>query len=306
MIMHPTQLNYPFPNVINPKADEIEAKTTEWINEYTVFPESMREKFKAARFGKLAAYFHPEAPFERLIPMSRWNLWIFLFDDYYGPYPIEELTRACKYVIEILKGVPPAATDSALFRQPALIRKELLSFVTEEWMDRFIRDMNGFFHTMLTATEYSYKDPVNYPLLNDYLIIREDLIGVYPTVDLAEITGTALLTNEVLGTPVIKQLRKLTSLIVALSNDIFSVRKDYEEKEAMNAVLIIQHEQQCTMDSAYAETVRLHNEFTAEFVHTCNHLPHFGQQDKTVRRYVENLSHIIQGHLSWYKYSGRY
>ncbi|WP_227024642.1 terpene synthase family protein [Chitinophaga ginsengisegetis] len=167
-------------------------------------------------------------------------------------------------------------------------------------------DMKGFFHTMITATAYSYKTPVHYPLLSDYLVIREDLIGVYPTADLAEITGTTLLTNEVLENPVIKQLRKLTSLIVALSNDIFSVRKDEEEKEAMNAVLIIQHEQQCTLDSAYAETVRLHNEFTAEFVHTCNHLPHFGQQDKTVRRYIENLSHIIQGHLSWYQYSARY
>lgn len=91
MLWQSAQLRYPFAGALNPFSDKIEAQTTEWINEYSSVPERVREKYKQACFGKLAAFFWPLASFEQLIPLGRWTLWIFIFDDYYGPCPAEEI-----------------------------------------------------------------------------------------------------------------------------------------------------------------------------------------------------------------------
>lgn len=166
--------------------------------------------------------------------------------------------------------------------------------------------MNGYFETVITATEYSYQEPVHYPTLQHYLVIRENLIGVYPVADLAEVTSNAILPANIAIHPAVQELRRLAALLIALCNDIFSLRNDYEEKEAMNAVLIAQHEQDSSLEEAYEMITKLHNELLEQFLQLRNRLPDLRPYNGHVQRYIANLEQIIHGHLLWYQYTKRY
>ena len=100
------RLRYPFPCSVSPHAPLIENEVQKWIEEYTCLPETLLDRYRHSCFGGLGPRFFPQAGLNRLIPLSRFFLWIFAHDDFFGPWPPGGLRQISREALAILEGEP--------------------------------------------------------------------------------------------------------------------------------------------------------------------------------------------------------
>jgi len=300
------QFKYPFPKIVSPYADVLDKHVDEWLGQYSCLPDTLKHKLSNGRFGNLAAHFFPLATYEMLIPMARWNLCFFSFDDFYGPCNLVELTGLCDHAITVLEGGNLNSNDNEIFKQMAVIREELLSFSNDDWMLRFVRSMKLFFEGMKVDTQYSYKEIVTYPTIDDYIELREKIVATYPLLDMVEIENDYIFPDHIVNNPIIARIRQLACRLVSWSNDVLSLDKELIDHEAMNLVLVIIDEKGYSLDAAVKEAIALHDHDLNELVRISTMLPDFGDLNNKVATYVNNIGLLLQGHISWYKYTRRY
>lgn len=300
------QFAYPFRKMVSPFADELDQQVNKWLSQYDCLNSHQKAKLRRGRFGNLAAHFFPLATFQQLIFMARWNLAFFAFDDTYGPLPLDELKVVCKRATAILQGDPVREDDNEIFRQIGILRQELLAYATPSWMEQFIHSMQLFFEGMQIDTKYSYQEKVNYPTIAEYIEIREKIVATYPLLDMVEMEINCILPRQIIADPFIHRIRQLACRLVSWSNDVYSLDKELKDHEAMNLVLVIQHEEKCSLEEAIERAVLIHDEDLCEFVDLLAALPHYGKYNREVREYVRAVGLLLQGHILWYNHTKRY
>jgi len=256
--------------------------------------------YKKSNFGVLTANVFPNASFQELIPMGRWMLVGFAFDDFYGSTPLEELEKISQKTINILKGKLPQPNDEEFFHQFAQTRKELLTMVSPYWLERFVLHHELWFEGMKIDTLYSQENSTRYPGIEEYKKIREKIVGGEIICDLIEIAAGFIMPEEVFSNPVIKRARQLLTLMMSWFNDIHSVAWELQRKEAMNLVLVIENERKCTREEAYREAIEIHNK-DLEFTLITQNLPDFGIYNEGVAAYMHNAQLFLKGQELWYE-----
>lgn len=299
-------LEYPFMFKINPYSDLLEKHVQLWIDECLSLSLPVRNKHKKSCYGRLVATFFPNATFEQLIPMCRWVVVCFIFDDYYGSHPLEELKKACQKITEILNGELPDPQYPEFFNMFFIGRNELLPFVTPCWIGRFNHHNQLWLDGMGTETLYNFKNATRYPTLEEYKSIRENISGGRVLCDFFEIIAGLIMPEEMFSHPKIKRLRQLVTFMVSWCNDIHCVFWEFQRKEAMNLVLVIQNERNCSLESAYEEAHQIHKNDLNEFLQISAHLPDFGQHNQALQNYIVQAGLLLKGHDAWYERTGRY
>ncbi|SHL57749.1 terpene synthase family protein [Chryseobacterium polytrichastri] len=298
-------LEYPFELKLNPFEDSSEQFARRLIDEYSCLPDDVKSKYKKFSFGRVTASVFPNANFEKLIPLIRWMVFGFCFDDFYGSKPLAEIIEASKKAINILNGELPDFNDLEFYNQLSIAKAEFLPSVTPYWLTRFTEHHQDWFGAMYLETKYNCKQN-SYPSIEDYMVIRENLIGGKLMCDQLEVVSDFIMPEEVIKDTQIQRFRQLFSRIIAWYNDVFSVDWEVQRGEKMNLVLIIENEKGCTRDEAYAEAINIHNKELAEFIKISDALSDFGEYNEGIRRYVENTKLFFKGQEIWYKGTERY
>ncbi|QJB31465.1 hypothetical protein HF329_09185 [Chitinophaga oryzae] len=304
-----TKFYYPLPVRVSEHANFLDNLVNEWLSAYDCLDANQKKKMLNGKFGNLAAHFFPLASLPQLIWMTRWNLTFFVFDDFYGPLPLGELSAKIQRAMEILQGAPLTKDDNEIFRQMFIMRKEILPHVEGNlfWMDQFNASMGLFFEGMKADTAFSYREEVRYPRLKEYLVLREKIVATYPLLDFAEIEVHAILPPPVINDPVLRRLRQLACRLVSWSNDVYSLKKELEDHEAMNLVLVIKEEFNCSTEEAIDRAVDIHERDLSAFLELSNNLPgNYGPYGAAVRRYVDAIGLLLSGHIEWYDHTLRY
>jgi len=299
-------ISYSFPLKVSPHGPALNAIVDTWIDEYKCFTRSFNKQMKAIKVGHVIATYFPNANFEKGLVIAQWILWAFVIDDFYSYGPSEELPIATERMLEILQGDDPRPQDNEIVCKTAAIRDVLLPYVSEPWMKRFIRGHMTWFGGMQKEAEYSRGGGQNFLPLQEYFAVRLPALGGNETADLADIVTGFMPPEEILQNRVLLHLRYLFTKITALCNDVFSIKKDIKNGDTMNSVLIIQHERNCTIEKARAETIRMHNEAVDEFLTTKSVLPDLGPYQRKFEECILNMELMMAGHLVWYQYSERY
>lgn len=299
-------LGYPFRFKENVYTDLIEEQAHVWIDSYTSLPEDERLKYKKSHFGIFAANFYPEANFEQLVPICRWILACFIFDDYYGSYRLPELEKICQKMNKIFEGNSAELENEEFLKLFAIGRKEFLPIVSQYWMERFINHNCLWLEAMKTETFYNHKQELHYPLIEEYISIREDVSGGKVMCDFLEIVSGFIMPEEIFLHPTIVRLRQLISLMMCWCNDIHCYFWELKRKEAMNLVLVIKNEKQCSLDVAFNDAVQIHTDNLAEFLDITKNLPDFGTYNQSVEKYIHNAGLLLKGHEMWYGQTMRY
>ncbi|GAA0536760.1 terpene synthase family protein [Chitinophaga japonensis] len=289
---------YPRENRINPHVKILDTSTNAWIKGYHCLSEQVKQKVKNANYGILTAQIFPDTACNILLPIARWMLWAFVYDDLYGPFPKDELDLVCKKCLSILQGSRPLKGDNVFFRELADIRDELTPISTPEWMERFTASHRHYFEGLM-LDEFSYKQDISYPSSEQYLFIRERLIGGNMVCDLLELVD-GILPLELLLHPYIQRLRQLAGRLMIYDNDLFSYKKELQEKEAMNLVLILASERKISMDQAIQEVFEIRRSDFDELLSYEEAIPEFGSYNNLVRNYLRNVLILLQGQLEWY------
>lgn len=294
------RFRYPFPMLKNPFAEALQEITDrEWIDKeylwlYKDDPDT-RQKYKKTKTAHIASQWFPTASRERLQPICRLMLWTLLNDDKYEEGTPEEIRFIHQQTVAVLKGsITAAASGIPLGGLLATLREELLAFIPEDSLQRFITALSRYFKGL--EQELYYKASKTFPGIEECIDIREDSLCLYPFLELADIETGVLLPNEVLYHPVMLQLKSLAVRMMVYFNEVQSVIKD-EATDSIyyNVVKVIQHNRNITLEEACLEDLRIHNEALQEFVRLQMSLPDFGEwQDAAVNR-VHYISMTLSG-----------
>lgn len=300
-------LRYPFPDILHPQVDELEAFATQVVDACNIVA-SLRNTIKAAAPGSLIAGFFPLAPTACLFTVVRYLVFAFIVEETYTRLPYTELESRCKRIQDFLKDGRVLPGDGEDIRQLKLCMDEAIALsATPQWLQRFGTDTDAFCQSLLTETTfYENSRPVRYPDMEQCIRYREDQTAVYPFIDYAELVLNTYMPDHIYNHPFIQQLRTLTARFIVYVNDLYSVEKDIFHEEMMNVCLIIQHETGCSLMEAQERTWELNNQELAVFMSLCTSPPDLGAYNKAIGRYIRYLQQFIQGNLSWHRYSSRY
>ncbi|MDN3695411.1 hypothetical protein QWZ06_25885 [Chryseobacterium tructae] len=292
---------YPFLFKSSTYEDLSEQLMIDLIDKYSILSASQKKIYKKARLGSLTAQVYPNAGIDKLIVLGRWMFFGFCFDDFYGSRPINELKIACQRAIDILKGELPEEGEPEFFHQLTIIKKEFSPFVTDYWFERLIRHHQDWFEGMEIETEYNNEKTQSFPSVEDYMLIREKLVGGELVCDQLEVVSDFIMTEEIFTHPDIKRYRQLFFRLMAWFNDLYSFEKEALNGEKMNLVLVIENERNCSRSEAYIEAVHFHNDDLEEFIRIGKNIPDFGIQNEGLKRYVHNAELFLKGQEAWYK-----
>ncbi|QEC52896.1 terpene synthase family protein [Anseongella ginsenosidimutans] len=298
-------IHYPFEKGINPEINFLR----EWAGlciqwQYTCLSAADRKVALETNYGNVAAYYYPTASFKKVLPICRWMIYVGCYDDTFGTRSRNVLERVNARVNQVYRGERALSSDTGLegefLWQVERIMKEFRPFSSTEWEQRFAANNKLFLDALVTATDYNYREKVRYPSLEEYLAIRQNIVAVYPCTNMAEIVADFILPPEVEQHPVIKRINQLTTLLMAFCNDFFSVERERRDHEAMNLILVIEHERNCSFTDACAAAASIHDRFVSEFQKLRSDLPDFGELNASLERYISTLELMIHGNLLWH------
>ena len=166
------------------------------------------------------------------------------------------------------------------------------------WMQRFVRHLDCYLESM--QAEVPFKDPKNFPSLNDFLALREITIGVHAFLDLIEIQTDQVLPDEIFSHHYIEMLYKLSGRIFAWCNDFYSIEKDIG-REPLNLILVLQHHYGLSLTAANKKALELHDADVSKLEGLQHDIPEMGIYTAAVKQFAWYLGVMIQGQAQWYK-----
>ncbi|NLR82933.1 terpene synthase family protein [Chitinophaga eiseniae] len=295
-----SQFHYPFPMLKNTFAGAMQEITEQhWIDgEYLALYNNdplTRKKYKMTKTAHIASQWFPTASAERLKPVCRLMLWTLYNDDRCEECNLHELHLVRDQSLEILKGT--AARDELTIPLAGLLftlREELVQFLPEESMNRFISGLQKYFDGL--EQELYYKVRKEFPSVEECLAIREDSLCLYPFLELLDLETEVFLPASIHQHHTIKRLKALAVRMMACFNEVQSVLKD-EATGAIyyNVVKAIQHQRNISLEKACLEALHIHNEYLREFQYLQDFLPDFGSWQDAVTNRIHYISMTLNG-----------
>lgn len=304
------ELICPFPSAINPHVVAVHRHTSEWVQRFNLVPGGQAlQKFKAARFAWLAARAYPTAPFEELLIVAEWNIWLFIHDDEcdeagIGRQP-EQLARVYDRLRAIFAGAVPTADDSPLARALHELWQRMCRHAKAEWRERFLRSVDDYFEACLWEAGNRAANRV--PDMATYIRLRPFTGALNTDFELIEPCEHIHLPPAVYQDPVLQRLALMCNNVVCWSNDIFSLEKERRTDNRHNLVIIVKNEQDCSWQEAVDRVAAMHNAEVRAFIRLAPQLPSFGREiDGELARFVTILRAWMRGNFDWAFDTGRY
>ncbi|MBS0029254.1 terpene synthase family protein [Chitinophaga sp. 22321] len=293
---------YPWPYFIGRFSEEFYEEENNWIDtDYTFMSEGTREKYKRHGLAQATSYMFPACTtMEQIRPIARFMVWLTLYDDYHEVCPVHELAGIRDHIMDVMLGEAPRPDDIGLIRQVARSREEFLPYVNDYWFERWAQSFYRY-TTYGIMEETPYKLAKRCPTLDNLMFIREYSISMYPYGDPVEPSINFIAPRYVSEHPVIQRLKALMCRIMAIQNDLASLKKELAiDTEILNIVVVIMHQFKVSVEEACTESLRMHDEYVREFAEIQANLPNFGAIQKDVENFVYHMALMITGLGAWY------
>jgi hypothetical protein len=299
--------HYPWPDLINPNAEQMGKDMDGWIdNDYTFLTEKQRTTYKKMRLHMCTARMWPDLTYEQTIPCNRFMLQYVALDDQVEHSSLEEIQQLRIRCVDILKGAQPKEDENALYQHMALIRDEFRALMPDLWVERFIYYFYQSFRYGIEL-EYPYKIAERPPSLTLFKTIREYSVLMRPYLILGEIESGLVLPEHIFEHVVVQKMISHMTLVVAWQNDIHSLPKEMAKgTEVFNLVFVLQQEYNLSLEDACAQAFRIHNEELAKVLALHAEYREFGEYQEHVDKFVYYAGVGLQGVNSFYLETERY
>lgn len=300
-----------------PLADEVDDRVVAWAADCG-FDADEREKFRKARFGRLAMLGHPDCDDpDRLLIAAKLNAAWWAADDYYaddtalGAVP-EQLPPRLVLAMAAMDPPPPAGEFSRPLEEAIASERVLVALRSGiEYLARYAtpsqvqRTCYATFAMFVSWTAYAaWRHTGEYPPAWKYLAARQH-DSFYTSMTLSDVIGGyELAANLFYDTP-IRHAAFLAGTATVLVNDLYSVAKDLaDERPPCNMVLQIAADRACSIDEATERTVALHNEIVHDF--EARHRSLLPVPCAELQRYLRGLRAWMGGGFEWHDSNPRY
>ena len=221
--------------------DVVDEECIHWLTRHGVAVGD-GSSLRAIQSSRLAAYTFPRTlDRERLRLSTDLIAWLFIFDDAFAE---GELRREPRRLAEcharfdgVLAGDGARANADPWESSLEDLLARFANVAPREWLTRLRQSILGYF--LGCERECTYRARDVWPTLTEYLEYRDDSIGVYPMLDLIELTTGQYLEPELLRCQRLRDAKRLGNLAIAITNDIHSSKKEALEQDSFNAVAVI-------------------------------------------------------------------
>jgi hypothetical protein len=303
------RLQYPFSGAINAHADTIDCATLAWAETFGLLTPAALHKRMRLQYGLLAARAYPRADREMVQIAADWIAWLFFMDDQCDEAGIgrdlRQMAALHERFVAILEGAAPHAHDWGLTRALADIRRRLAARAPAGWLRRFCEQASLYFTANRWETANRQRGIV--PNVSTYCAARLFSGAVYACFSLTELAANIDIPFYARHHATVQQLERCANNIICWCNDILSYPKELRHGDVHNLVLVIQHEQRCSLTEACERALALHDRETASFVQARTCLPHFDPvTDAAIETYVDGLQSWICANRDWSLTAARY
>jgi 5-epi-alpha-selinene synthase len=299
----------PFLFSVSPHFERLEEEGLSWAKRFNLLStEAAIRRFSGARYGLLAAMVHPTTDLEELLLISKWHMWLFLYDDQFDEGASGKDGEAIESVVDHLLCVltdDRACPRGALAESLAFLWQELRRHSSPSWQRNYSRNVADTFRSY--TWEIGNRIQKRIPHLHEYVENRQKTGAVKTAFDMIEIAHRLHLPEWIYECPQFQDLQRIAVNIVCWHNDLSSLDKELARGDVHNLVLVMQKEKNCPLQQAKALAGRMCDEEVRLFIEKERNFPSFTPEiDQDLRLYILGLRHWVRGNLEWNHYTGRY
>lgn len=291
------ELDYPFPSLIHPLVNEIEACSLNWALQFNLLTsEEQVERFTQSRYSWLAARAFPDIGFEEACLEANFITWLFIRDDHTDAANTTVLKAGIKQMLTAMRSAGPGKGEPLVMALHDILQRMRDSSHPVS-LQRFQKNLTDYLESTIWETHYRRRRQV--PSVKDYIRMRPVAGSMLTVIDTIAIAENICLPDDILQHPVIKRMGLACANLVSWSNDIASFSREMEQSDVQNLVLVIQHNYKIPLEDALREVVSMHSEEMALFLELDMDRPSFGTQNRQVERYITGLRGWIQANFDW-------
>ncbi|KAJ5803035.1 uncharacterized protein N7503_005485 [Penicillium pulvis] len=310
-------IRIPYKSVLNPDLDRAAAQHWQWIKdaELITSPEAQKA-YEATDFPRLVAYTYPSASKTQLDLITNLIGWSFILDDSLDKPGIlkaspTKTAEALDKYRKVLDGYDPESPEIPL----VTAWRKLLSCVSERSSEALKARHRAHWESLFQGFQQEAENNASgiVPGFNEYLELRRAAGGVEICLDWAEAIGGFEVPSIVHSDPRFLRLREDADDVVSMTNDIFSVRKEYDAGNTDNVVLVLAKQEQCTWQQAIevaveliAKTVAHYQTTEAEFLQSTRFTELEPRDQSNVFKFLDAMKSWMGGSLEWHLSSPRY
>ncbi|OJD36052.1 terpene synthase metal binding domain protein [Diplodia corticola] len=295
---------------VNPHYHKVKQEAEKWAISVLSLDEQQAMKCSMADVTYLAALWVPDADEEALRVFADWMHWVFYFDDQFDEGHLKDDPEAAKE--EILAtlatmddGHPVvAASDNPLryvFQYTWLCFQKRAS---PDLQKRYKKSIEDYFDGVLRQVDIaSGSTTVG---VEEFMHSRRSAIGVYPAQDLAEYARGIELPTHVFDDKAVMELRRISSDITCLQNDILSYRKDLAEGTEHNIIHVYRKQGLSEQQAVDAVDGMFNGLYKHWYLALAEIAPWGEQVDREMLKYIDCCRDVALGNLYWSFETGRY
>ncbi len=310
-----------YPNIDKENINHMEQECIQWAQDIKLIKkgEKYYEKFSKSKFANLTAHFIPDIELKDTKAYLYIIMFIFAFDDVldnmvnylpeYGTLNYNKLIDIVQSFINILAGKYKSIVDVPRLAFPlyeplcrALFAVEQLTRNNHMNTFYFIKSMDNYLKAVVW--EHTEHDDIT-SSQETYMFRRRHTVAFPSTLELVFLMRRVQLSEEKRANLVVKRFLEATYNIIALTNDIFSLRKELASHELENLVIIKRKEYE-NLQQAFDYVLHFLNSEISEAIRLGNKLKKIFPDDDQMSEFVLTVKNYLDGHLYWYGDSARY
>ncbi|KAI0345597.1 terpenoid synthase [Trametopsis cervina] len=288
-----TMRNWPWLRRLNPHYEEVSTASKEWFKSFKPFSERSQYAFDKGDFAHLRTgidFVHVR----------------FLVDEYTDVEPESVVRDMINVVIDALHNPyrPRPEGETVLGEITRQFWERALETATPVSARRFIEAFTDYLESVVA--EAADRDSGSFRTVDAYIVNRRDNIGARP----AYVLGALHLSipDHAFYHPVIKELERLSSDLIALNNDILSYNKEQAtDNDRHNIITVVMHQLKLSLPEAIEWVSTYLDEVKVKFLNTIKEIPQWGKEiDDQVMVYIEQLGNWPRANYCWCFESARY
>lgn len=305
-------LQCPFaPTRPHPSADELTERCLAWVRAKGLLPDPSERTLGSVRsYCALAAHCYPQAEFERLAAVCDYYSWLFFFDDVCeslslnGAEPLQVLD-VLNGTYGVLEGRLPGAKLAPFGDALQDIWARIAADSPVFWQRRLIRHVHNYIDGCVWEAQNRSTNRV--PSRAVFETMRMYTSTMYEFWDFIEYAGGYYLPDDVIEQPMVAELRRAGNAIASFANDIYSLRKERNNGDVHNLVVVLSHEEGTDLQAATARAAEIHAAEVNQFFEVERHIPRFSPTlDAQLAQYVWGMRTWIRANDDWSRSTPRY
>jgi hypothetical protein len=300
-------LSCPFPSLISPYADQVDAETFSWLVASGMIDDRAElDRYREASYGRLGARTYPYADHDMLRLVTDWCVWLFAFDDAFceSDRRAAEIARALPQLLAVLDDLDAGVHVQNPFARAMLdIKGRVTAAGNADQLDRWRTVTKDYLFAQVW--EAANREDSVVPTYGDYIFMRRRtgaMLTVFALIDVA--TGHPLTPDE-WRHPDVRAITESANDVVVWDNDLLSYAKERNSVNSRNnLVSVLARHRHRSIQHAMNQIGRMRDEAIMRMTLLRAELE--DMDSRAIQAYVRGLEHWISGSIAYSLTSTRY